>query len=476
MIQSFDQLLKSHGYGFDGDHVVDELRKALATTTGGIGGTASGPLMLENLDALMTEVLITERHFKLFNFLRKVPSAQPYYEYNRHSGYGQRRGNLGFAQGGGPTGSVSAFVRNGIYTKFLGVQGGVTHQMLTSGRMGGTFEDPQTRENRDRALELFSRLERELVFGMSSIKDSDGVEVNMDGLLTDMSTNAAANVIDLEGAPFSFDHMDDSAVNLVTQGKMPAVDTFTVFQSAHVAAGINQQYGDRNVVRHNKDGAVGSRFAPGFKLEKYDTQFGTFNLDYSILLEEVEDSAPVAAAHADAPDAPATVTGVGGAEATSKMVAGTYYYSVGAFNDSGESLVTTSEGVAVTSGQKATLTIARVTGAAGYRIYRGLESDGSDAKWIGRATQPTNGNITFVDLNGWRTANATTGAAENGLAIFLEPDPTDVCIALLAPLLRMPLPQVRTTFPFYLLLYCVLVLKARERIRIYKNCGVYTTP
>lgn len=476
MIQSFDQMLKSHGYGFDGDQVVEEMRKALATTTSTTGGgITSGPLMLENLDALYTEVLITEKHFKLFNFFRKVPSAQPYYEYNRHSGYGQRRGSLGFAQGGGPTGSVSSFVRSGIYTKFLGVQGGVTHQMLTSGRMGGTFEDPQTRENRDRALELFDRMEREIIFGQSAIADANGVEVNMNGLLTDMAANAAANVIDLEGEPFGFDHLDDSALDLVTNGKMHSVDPYTVFQSPHVAAGINQQYSDRNVVRHNKDGAVGSRYAPGFRLEKYDTQFGTFSLDYSILLEEVEGSKPLVAAHADAPAAPATVVGAAGAEATSKMVADTYYYTVAAFNDSGESLGTTSEGVVVTAGQKVTLTIARVTGATGYRVYRGLVDDGSDAKWIGRIAQPTAGDASFVDLNGWRTVDANSKPA-NGLVIVVEPDPTDICIAQLAPLMRMPLPQVKTTFPFYLLLYCVLVPKARERIRIYKNAGTYVTP
>lgn len=472
MIQSFDNMLKSHGYGFDGEHVVEELRKALATTNGGVGGITSGPLMLENLDALMTEVLISEKHFKLFNYLQKVPSAQPYYEYNRHAGFGQRRGNLGFAQGGGPTGSVSAFVRNGIYTKFLGVQGGVTHQMLATGRMGGSFEDPQTRENRDRALELFTRLERELVFGDKGIKDGDGTEVNMDGFLTIMTAGAPENVIDLKGEPFTFEHLDDSAVNLVTRGKMASVDPYTVFQSPHVAAGINAQYADRNVVRHNKDGAVGTRYAPGFKLEKYDTQFGTFSLDYSILLEEVEDSAPVAAASADAPAAPATVTAAATPEATSLMEAGTYYYSVGAFNDSGESLVTTTTATAVDAAQKVTLTIARVTGATGYRVYRGKLADASDAKWIGRIPQPPAGNATFVDLNGWRTLNAN-GKPENGVVLIVEPDPTDVCIAQLAPLMRMPLPQVKTTFPFYLLLYCVLVVKAMERVRIYKNAGPY---
>ena len=43
----------------------------------------------------------------------------------------------------------------------------------------------------------------------------------------------------------------------------------------------------------------------------------------------------------------------------------------------------------------------------------------------------------------------------------------------MAPLLKMPLPQVDTTFPFLLLLYCALVVKAPERVIIFKNCGPY---
>lgn len=476
---SFERLLKSSGFDFGGDDVVramsgidSPLAKSF-TLQHGASGITPGALMLENLDSLMTDVLLNESHIKLFNFFNKVPSAQQYFEWNRRTSYGRSRGGgLGFAQGGGPKGAASTFLRSGEYVKFLGVKGGITHQMLTAGQMGGVQIDPTTEENRDRSLQLLERLDREIIFGSKAIKSDAGVEVNFDGLLTKIAADNSANVIDMKGQPFGFDQLDESAVNLVKTGKLPHVNNVTSFMSVDVNQSLVAQYAARGFVRHLKNEQREALYTPGFVLPGYQTAFGTIKFDYSLLLEEVEDSAPPTAADTDAPSAPATVTLAAAAEATSEMAADTYYYSVSAFNDSGESLVTTSSGQAVASGEKCTATIARVTGATGYRVYRGTASNGSDAKWVGRVAQPASGDATFVDLNGWRTVDAD-GDPANGLAILVEPDPKDVVIAQLSPLMRMMLPQESTTFPFFLLLYVTLVVKAPERVRIYKNCGKY---
>lgn len=477
MIQSYDQMLKSGGYPQTSDQIVDDLRKALTTTNSGPGGIQVGPLMLENLDGVMTEVLITEKHFKVYNLLPKVPSANPYYEYNKHKGFGSSRaGGAGFRQGGAPKGSVSSFERKGVYNKYLGVQGGITHQMLVTGQNGGAFEDPTFRENRDRTLELLEKVERELIFGQKAVLDETGEEVNIDGLLTQLMADNAANVIDMKGLPLSFDNLDATAQSLITTGKQPTINGYQVLQSAHVAAGLNAQYSARNIVRHNKDTAQGQEYVPGMVVNKYDTQFGTYNFDFSILLQEVEAAAPLAAAPANVPAAPAITTQpVAGTNAASTMEAGTYYYTVAAFNDTGESLGTITNAIAVTAGQMVTTVITRLAGATGYRVYRGKLSNGSDAKWIAKVAQTVSGNLTFVDLNAWRTVDST-GKPSDGLALIIKPDPQDIAIAQMTPLIKMPLPQVGTTFPFMLLLYIVSVIKSPERIVIYKNCGTYTAP
>lgn len=473
MVQSFDQILKSQGIT---NATGDDLVKALATTNSGAGGIQQGPLTLENLDAVMTEVLVTEQHFKLYNFLPKVPSANPYFEYNVHKGFGSRRAGLGFAEGGTPTGGLSSFRREGIYNKFLGVQGGVTHQMMVSGQNGGIFEDPNIRENRDRTMELLERLERELIFGDKDITDNDGNEVNFDGLLTALASQNSDNVVDLQGKPFGFENLDNTAENLVTKGKQATVNGYTAFMSAHVTKGLNAQYQARNVIRHNKDASSDISVAPGFKVPSYESQFGDYKLDHSILFQEVDGGVPADVAPSGAPATPAIDTQPDPAtDATATMIVGTYYYSISAFNDKGESLPVVSNAAAVAAtGTKVTTVISRVNGATGYRIYRGKVADGSDAKWIARVAQPASGDLTFVDKGTWQPLDSQ-GNTGDGIVIIMKPDPKDICIAQMAPLIKMPLPQVGTTFPFMLLLYIVSVIKAPERIRIYKNCGTYAT-
>lgn len=477
-VQSFDQMLKSQGYNLTGDGIVDDLRKALTTTNSGPGGIQSGPLMLENLDAVMTEVLITEQHFKLFNKLPKVPSAQPYYEYNVHKGFGSNRsGGAGFRQGGAPKGGVSAFERKGIYNKFLGVKGGVTHQMLITGQNGGSFEDPTVRENRDRTLELLEKVERELLFGQKAVLDESGEEVNFDGLLTQLAADYSANVIDMKGAPLDFDSLDSAAKDLVTTGKQPTINGYQILQSAHVADGLNKQFAARNMVRFNKDGSTAPSYSLGQNLTGYDTQFGRFEFDFSILLQEVEAAAPLAAAPAGVPAAPTMDTEPAAADdADGNHIANTYYYSVAAFNDTGESLpVITAAVVVPDSTSKVTMIVNRVSGATGYRIYRGLLANGTDHKWIAKVAQTANGDLTFVDKNEWFTTDAA-GNQSDGIAIAIKPAARDIAIAQMTPMIKMPLPQEGTTFPFLLLLYIVSVIKAPERVKIFKNCGSYVAP
>jgi len=475
-IMSYDQMLKSGGYNQTGDQIVDDLRKALETTSGVAQANGNGPLMLENLDGVMTEVLITEQFFKLYNLLPKVPSANPYYQYNVHTGFGSSRaGGAGFAQGGSPQGGTSNFQRDGIYTKFLGVQRGITHQMLVTGQNGGAFEDPVVRENRDGTIELLEKVERELVFGQQAILDANGNNVNFDGMLTQMQSLYPQNVIDMQGLPLAFDNLASTAQTLVTGGKIPTINGYINLMSPIVSDGLNKQFTAANMVRFMKDQSVAPNYSLGQTLNGYDTQFGRYNFDFSILLQETDTNQPVALANANTPATPAITTQPAAAvNAAATFELGTFYYSVAAFNDYGESLPVVTNAIAVAAvGTQVTTVITRTTAATGYRVYRGFLADGSDAQWIAKIAQPTSGNATFVDTNAWRTQTAD-GVQENGIAIIMKPEARDLCIAQMTPMIKMPLPQVGTTFPFLLLLYMVSVIKAPQRVVIYKNCGQYT--
>ena len=481
-IQTYDGMLKSLGVNTTGDQIIQgmeqDLRKALATYTGVAMPDGNGPLNLQNLDGVMTEVLINEKHFKLFNLLPKVPSATKYYEYNTQTSRGSSRaGGAGFAEGGAPKGSNSNYERKGIYNKYLGVLGGVTQQMLITGQNGGAFADPNVLENRNQTINLLEKVERETIFGQQTVLDQAGNNVNIDGLLAQLAAAYPENVIDMQGQPFSYDELDVAAADFITTGKQPTVDGYQCLMSTHIKTGLNQQFGTRGVVRFNKDTSVGTQFTPGQVINNYDTNFGLFDFDHSIMLQEVETATPLNATTADAPATPAIATQpVAADDAAGQHIAGTVYYSVSAFNDTGESLQVVTNGVAVPDAtSKVTLVVTRLAGATGYRIYRGSQSDGSDAKWIAKVAQTASGNLTFVDKNEWMTVDAN-GKESDGLVIMVKPDPADICIAQMTPLIKNILPQVGTTYPFLLQIYMTPVIKAAKRVKIYKNCGTYARP
>jgi len=134
---------------FGGDDIVDEIRKALSTgvaaqiTAGGAvtaGNNNPGEttaLRLENLDNTMTSVLATAEHLKIFRWLHKEPSKQPFYQWNRRESYGSTRGFFGFQEGSAPNGGKGQWSRNGAYVKFLGTKGGVTHPAVLTNILGG---------------------------------------------------------------------------------------------------------------------------------------------------------------------------------------------------------------------------------------------------------------------------------------------------------------------------------------------------
>ncbi len=477
LVKSFEELGKEYfGPQFSSDKVVEDLAKALATQfVSGTGALTDQPINLQNLDATMTSVLFEEQHLVLFNWLSKVPSAQPYYEWNRRRSYGGGRSAPGFREGGTPKGGVSKYQRFGVYNKYLGVRRGVTHQMTLTGQLGGTQVDPVAEENRNGTLELLEKIERWLMFGDSRILDENGNEVNYDGIIRQMEIQKPDNIIDLQGQPFSFEYIEEAAYKLYQEGKLRNfAGNVQAFMSPFVLSDLSKLKLQAERVMLGIEANRGP-FVSGEPLRGYASNFGYVPFEPSVFFEEVDGSRPLKNTTDDpenggpepgAPDVPATVTATAGAAnpaGSSKMTAGTYYYFASAFNDSGEGLTTASSAVTVAAGQQVTIEIARVTGATGYRIYRGTTSDYKEAGFIATIPQPSSGNAIHVDKN--------QRIPFTGYVAILERNPADLVIAQMTPLIKFPLAIVSTTIEFLLLLYHVLVVKAPERQVIFKNVG-----
>lgn len=445
----------------------DDLHKALATANiAGLGNAQ--PLLLENLDSMMTEVLITSAHLRLFNTIPRVPSIQPNYQWIRHLSYGTTRRAPGFAEGGAPNAGVSSWVRSNLFTKFMGVKRGVTHPAMLTGQLGGSFIDPTQSENRDGTLQLLEMIERWLIWGDLDIHNQADVEVNYDGIYQQLLNDGAPavgsgkSIIDKLGQPLTFEDIENAGTQFVERGKLLDFSRLVSFGKPRVFSDLAKLkfQAERIMMGAN----VPAGYSPGVPLKGFATQRGWIPFEDSILLDPVGDGSQLPTPEPGAATKPPTLTGVEGASTTSTMTAGTYYYFTSVLNDTGESDTRASAAVIVSAdGKKVTLTAGFVANVIAYRFYRGTLADGSDAGWIATVKQTAGPDATYDDLN--------QIMPNTGIFIIFNAAEEDIALAQMSPLIKWPLPPADTTINFILMLYHVLAVKAPERVIFFKNIG-----
>lgn len=351
--KSFDMIVRDWSrQQFGGDAIVEEIRKALSTGAANQtpsmygGGAVAAPgeataLRLENLDNTMTSVLATAEHLKIFRFLHKEPSKQPFYQWNRRESYGSTRGFFGFAEGSLPTGGKGQWSRNGAYVKFLGTRGGVTHPVVLTNILGGMSMDPVAEDQLGRTMDFMQRIERAVLYGDDDILDSSGTDSNYDGLLKQLTVKREKNIIDLAGKPLNLDTIANAATKLVTEGKLLSFQDVTLFMSP-------QNIEDMGKLRWQTVISGGTITGPGTTVDRAElttsarqnliaglsvvgqaTSFGVIPFEWSIFTEPVEGGLPlnlVGSGVADngAPTAP-TAVGANTAVVATALVTGTKY-------------------------------------------------------------------------------------------------------------------------------------------------------
>ncbi|MGB9660656.1 MAG: hypothetical protein ACPL5F_01390 [Moorellaceae bacterium] len=495
--KSFFNNLGRYYFGptFYGDQVMADLAKAMATTNlGGSFGDMT-PLRLQNLDATMTSILYEEQHFVLWNWLERVPSIQPYYEWNTRVSYGDDRSFPAFVEGGTPPGATAQFQRNGVYIRYFGTRRGITHQMALTGQLGGSMVDPVAEENRDGAMALLARCEHNFIWGDHNITDNYGNIVNFDGIVKALENGTqyvgpsqvttlanytpGQNILDMEGKYIDFSILEEVARNLAEAGYVTNFRNVRAFMSPSVLADLSnikmvsefkllpqlQPYG----------------YYPGAPLAGYQSNFGFIPFTFSLFLKRagmtdqpprqagmLSPATPSLTAAAGAPGTGVTsyfksTNKAGGTDA------GTYYYWVTAGNDASESAPSASASVTVQAGQVVTITI--TPGASNgqpqtyYRVYRGTVNDPYDKNTGCIANVPANGSnpVTFTDTNSWRP--------QTGMLLLLERSPENLCVAQMCPMMKWPLAITSTTVEWLILLYHTLVVKAPQRAFLIKNIG-----
>jgi len=500
-IQSFESLLKSQleGSGLDlsGNDLIRQfeqmaaaeiagmpmpqggLQKALGTgpgvwVNGTVGGTMTGdvsPLALQNMDNQMTSVLFTKQFLKFFRKLPRKPSTNLVYEWTRRLGYGGGRRAPGFVEGGVPFGGTSRYERDNATIRFHGELCGVTHPLMRASELGGLALNAVQEENKNGTLRLLQQLETIAYFGDSTILSKDGIPVNYDGILKQVqnSSFAGSQIKDMKGMPVLPEHLEDAARQLYETAYIPDISSLETLCSPSIITDFSKlRFGiDRRPVESGPYSATRT----GIPYEGHQSNFGFIKMEPHIFFQRVIQDKPIVAgangfvgADPQAPATPVTVTATAGANTASNLPGSVQqYYTVSSFNDAGESLPALAvANVTPTAGQQVTVAITDVSGATGYRIYRGTKSDGSDALWI--ADVPTTATTTnYIDIN--------QKYPGSGTMVMWQNDDETVVIPQFLPMMRWPIAVTTTTIQWFLLLYHTLVVKAPERFIIFTNVG-----
>ncbi len=525
-IGQWNQLQKSYSLmrqSFLNGRALD-FERALASTNLGAGYADGNAMATLNLDTTMTSVLYDNQHLVLWNWLNRVPSINPLYQWTERDQYGSIRGGFAFAQGGVPATGIGAWTRNQAQVCFFGVRRGITDVEAQSGLLGGVMVDPVQEEDRDGAFQLLGLAENNFSFADPTVTDNYGNGVNFPGLIMQMIDGgtldyqyfgpnalngqqhygrapAGMGVTDLQGKYLEFGDINTSASSLYNQGKLGSFANLRMFATPNTLTDLSnlRAFTERRLLGPEiPTGRSGMGFVTGEPIPSYASPFGIVPFTASIFLQEVPNGQPIQDGNSDAL-APAQPTFTASASSTlpsgvkasyfvasnglGESDAATYYYWVSAANDNGESApVGTSaatastpdvDGVAVSVdvGQVVTLTITPGSSNGNvltrFRIYRGTYNSINDpnTQIIGHIAVNPNSPAT----QNWYDNNSTRSGTS--IALILERTPNNTALAQLAPMTKYPLAIVETKVEWLLLLYHVLVIKARQRAWLYLNVG-----
>jgi hypothetical protein len=446
---------------------MEELNKALGT---GQDGEAYGngayndmsALRPQSLEGTLKIVAAGQQHIKFWNSIGKKQAFNTVEEFNVLDSYGGNSSPF-FTEGGLPNEEDSNYIRQSQMVKFLGTTRVITHPATL---VNNTVGDIVAREQTNGTLWLLQQLERSLYFGDSSIDPLafDGVIAQVRNFVT--------------GKPYQNQHIIDMRGQVVDENTLEDIATV-----------IADNYGSSNLQFHltnqvHKDFSkliTGNGGRQRIQMGSGETRLGQPVRGYSANVADIDfvnniflkpDTAPKAVSQKGAPAVPTAGAGavVAGADATSKMDAGTYHYFISAKNSAGEStpLYADGAGEAVTAGQKVDITINRVVSdppAKSYRVYRGVTSDPSKALFAFEVKDAGTGGTQVItdrnfDIPGTDTAVLIDNDSENVLT-FKQ----------LAPLMKLPLARISASERFMILLYGMVQVYNPRRMVVVKNIG-----
>ena len=375
-------------------------------------------LMVEDLSPVMQNVTFDDSHIKLQKILPSKEVKSQLHQFNRQLDYGIFGGSAQFEGGVGEE-DVSNFIRAVVPMAYYST----IRRVTVAANMIGAFDGvkAEDRSSADAAMKLAGDIEFDLFRGQADFSDNGVFDGNPNQVAqlpnmigVDQQVRQSDGQLNTQDLMFA-EYGSNQTVVLSSGGTL----TQSIIEDSSVRSAMNMGAADRlildpislsayNKIAHAKERimlAGSAQEASGAHLRTQWTSGAVVSLEASRFLSG---KTQPARSRLGAPAAPAIAVADGGA-AGSLLSAGTYVYYATGVSILGESLPGAPQTATVTAaGDKVTVTITAVSGAAYYNVYRSnVGNPASDAKFIGKIKQGS-GNPVFTDL-GNRQPGSVTG-------------------------------------------------------------------
>lgn len=452
-----------HGFGNSSIQDLNDLRKALSAGYQVSSQTGGGALRVQSLESSLKVLTNTQRHYKFWQEVPKLPAFSTVEEYNVLNQYGPDTGGFNF-EGVLPEQDDTQYTRAVALTKFLGTTRQVTHPLTLVRPAHG---DVIALENQNGILWILRRLENAFFYGDNTLMFNGAEGAEFPGLAKQISAN---NVVDLLGNPLSEEVIEEGA-SVVAQNFGTPTHMFLGFRA--MSDFSKTVYSKERFLP--QQASIDSNGNLGYFVNSINTQFGPIGLRPDVFITTTPAEGQLTGLSPNAPVAPASIT-IGAAAGTdgnfTKDGPGVYSYSAALGNNYGESAVSAAQTITLAANQLSNHVPLTVTnGTVGsvlpqyVSIYRS-QPNGSVRYRILRVpiSSQSNGGTTAVNDTDFimaGTSEAYLGELSTQVLAYKQ----------LSPLMKMDLAIVAPAYRWMVLLYGVMVMYAPAKWVRYINIG-----
>lgn len=420
------------------------------------------PLVPQQLEATLSTATSSMADLKLWPMMQKVAAMNTVVEFNRVLSHGAEHSPF-IGEGGVAPLNRATYEKVATQIKYLAERREISDQanLVT---LNGPSPDALAEETTRGTEALLRRVEKELFHGDSSVND-----FAWDGIIKQIKDGG--NTSDLRGKAVTPDYLQEVLGSLYSAPFYGMASHILV--TPRVLSELIKQtvsYG-----RHDQIMLNNGRLDFGSNQISISSPYGMVPVVACPFMERHDRVAPSAGSAAVYEGSVVTptisVAAAAGANAASKFVAadaGVYFYRVVPVGPNGVGVPVDTAGVSVAAGDQVTFTIANSDGRQTvdhYRIYRSApDAANADGALLVGEIRNNNGSTPFIDNN----ENIAGGSD-----ILLVNNSADHMVYYqMLSLIRRPLAQVRSTFPFMLMMFGAPAVKLPSKMWAIKNAGI----